>query len=70
MLEKLPSLARQTLAVGTRFGQSVGENLRKKMIEELRKIRREPLSFLDLSRLPPGRPATSLSHSFLVPNQL
>jgi hypothetical protein len=37
MLEKLPSLTQQTLSVGTKFGQSVGEDLRKKMIEELRK---------------------------------
>jgi len=37
MLEKLPSLTQQTLTVGTKFGQAVGEDLRKRMIEELRK---------------------------------
>jgi hypothetical protein len=37
MLEKLPSLTQQTLTVGARFGKSVGEELRSKMIEELRK---------------------------------
>jgi uncharacterized protein len=37
MLDKLPTVTQQTIAVGARFGRSVGEDLRKRMIEELRK---------------------------------
>jgi uncharacterized protein len=37
MLEKLPALSQQTMASGAKFGRSVAEDLRNKMIEELRK---------------------------------
>jgi uncharacterized protein len=37
MLDKLPAVTQQTIAVGAKFGRSVGEDLRKRMIEELRK---------------------------------
>ena len=37
MLDKLPAVTRQTMSVGATFGKSVGEDLRKRMIEELRK---------------------------------
>jgi hypothetical protein len=37
ILEKTPVLAQQSLAVGSKFGQSIAEDLRKKMTDELRK---------------------------------
>jgi uncharacterized protein len=37
MLDKLPTVTQQTVIVGARFGRSVAEDLRKRMIEELRK---------------------------------
>jgi hypothetical protein len=37
MLDKLPAVTQQTLSVGSRFGQSVGQDLRGRMIQELRK---------------------------------
>jgi hypothetical protein len=37
MLDKLPVVTQQTLSVGSKFGQSVGQDLRSRMIEELHK---------------------------------
>jgi hypothetical protein len=37
LLQKLPTVTQEVMIVGGKFGQSVGEDMRKKMIEELRK---------------------------------
>jgi len=37
MLDRLPAVTQQTMSVGATFGKSVGEDLRKRMIEELHK---------------------------------
>jgi hypothetical protein len=37
LLEKNPALTQATMAAGQQFGRSVGEDLQKRMIEELRK---------------------------------
>jgi|ERR1700722_11584069 hypothetical protein len=37
LLQKLPVVTQEVMVVGTKFGQSVAEQIRKRMIEELRK---------------------------------
>lgn len=37
VLEKMPVVAQQSLAIGAKLGQAIGEDVRKKMIDELRK---------------------------------
>ncbi|WP_315761590.1 MULTISPECIES: DUF2059 domain-containing protein [unclassified Bradyrhizobium] len=36
-LQKMPLLAQESMAVGKQFGQAVGEEMKKRMIEDLRK---------------------------------
>jgi uncharacterized protein len=37
LLQKLPTVTQELLVAGSKFGQSVAEDMRKKMIEELKK---------------------------------
>jgi hypothetical protein len=37
LLQKLPTVTQETMLAGGKFGQSVGEDMQKRMIEELRK---------------------------------
>jgi len=37
LLQKLPTVTQELMLVGGKFGQSVAEDMRKRMIEELRK---------------------------------
>jgi uncharacterized protein len=37
LLQKLPTVTQELMIAGGKFGQSVAEDMRKKMIEELRK---------------------------------
>ena len=41
LLEKMPVLTQQTLAAGQKFGQSVGMEMRQRMIDDLRKRGRD-----------------------------
>ena len=37
IVQKLPALLQESMAVGQRFGQSIGNELRDRMVDELRK---------------------------------
>jgi hypothetical protein len=37
LLQKLPTVTQETILAGGKFGKSVGEDMEKRMIEELRK---------------------------------
>jgi hypothetical protein len=37
LLQKLPTVTQETILAGGKFGRSVGEDMEKRMIEELRK---------------------------------